>query len=132
MVGTERVDGLTGTAVGARVGFSGRVRVRRPRLAASERPATKEPEVLLTPTLDPAVVGEFPHTVGCVTNVGGQLSHAAIVAREMGYPVVCLPGCTETLRDGDYVEVTPAGQVTIDRPATSAGTGTWQAQKATG
>jgi pyruvate,water dikinase len=41
-----------------------------------------------------------------VTDVGGALSHAAVVAREFGVPAVS--GCgvaMTTLKDGDLVEV---------------------------
>jgi pyruvate,water dikinase len=41
-----------------------------------------------------------------VTDQGGALSHAAIVAREIGLP--CVTGCqnaTSTIRTGDRVEV---------------------------
>lgn len=41
-----------------------------------------------------------------VTNEGGIICHAAIVARELGKP--CIVGtkiATKVLKDGDYVEV---------------------------
>jgi phosphoenolpyruvate synthase/pyruvate phosphate dikinase len=41
-----------------------------------------------------------------VADVGGALSHAALVAREFGIPAVCGTGtATELLRDGEIVEV---------------------------
>jgi pyruvate,water dikinase len=37
---------------------------------------------------------------------GSLLSHAAIVARELGIPaIVSVPGVTRWLRDGDWVEM---------------------------
>jgi pyruvate,water dikinase len=37
---------------------------------------------------------------------GSLLSHAAIVARELGIPaIVSLPGLTRWLKDGDWVEM---------------------------
>ena len=48
----------------------------------------------------------FTIAAAVVTDVGGPLSHAAVVAREFGVPAVV--GCDvalETLRDGDLVEV---------------------------
>jgi pyruvate,water dikinase len=41
-----------------------------------------------------------------VVEIGGQLSHAAVVARELGIPCVMgIPGVTRGLRDGDLVRV---------------------------
>jgi phosphohistidine swiveling domain-containing protein len=49
---------------------------------------TTGPLVLLVDTLYPEVVQFFPQIVGVVTRTGGLLSHAAIMAREAGLPVV--------------------------------------------
>ena len=45
--------------------------------------------------------------------MGGALSHAAIVARELDYPVLVLPGCFETIADGDLVEVAADGSMEL-------------------
>lgn len=48
----------------------------------------------------------FTIAAAVVTDVGGALSHAAVVAREFGVPAVV--GCSvalETLRDGEMIEV---------------------------
>jgi phosphohistidine swiveling domain-containing protein len=48
----------------------------------------------------------FPSALGVIVERGSLLSHAAIVARELGIPaVVSLPGVTGWLRDGDWVEM---------------------------
>ena len=48
----------------------------------------------------------FPSARGVLVERGSLLSHAAIVARELGIPaVVSLPGVTRWLRDGDWVEM---------------------------
>jgi len=48
----------------------------------------------------------FPSARGILVERGSLLSHAAIVARELGIPaVVSLPGVTRWLRDGDWVEM---------------------------
>ena len=50
-----------------------------------------------------------------VTETGGVLSHAAIVARERGIPaVVGVPGAMTRLRDGEYVTVD--GSAGVVRP----------------
>ena len=72
-------------------------------------------EVLVAKHLDPELVGHFPSSVGCLADMGGALSHAAIVARELDYPVLVLSGCSSTVHDGDQIEVSADGIVTISR-----------------
>lgn len=46
----------------------------------------------------------FPLLSGLVTELGGLISHGAVVAREYGLPcVVNVPGATETLHTGDMI-----------------------------
>lgn len=46
----------------------------------------------------------FPLLGGVVTEIGGLLSHGAVVAREYGLPaIVGLPGVTEFVKSGDIV-----------------------------
>jgi len=116
---TERT-GLRGIMLGRSQGFAGRVRLRssdqsQQGLAASVD-TPHEPIVLVTATLEPEIVGQFANTVGCITDVGGRLSHAAIVARELGYPVLTLAATTRTLHEGDWVEVSDTGRVQV-RPS---------------
>jgi pyruvate,water dikinase len=48
----------------------------------------------------------FPSASALIVERGSLLSHAAIVARELGIPaVVSVPGVTRWLADGDEVEV---------------------------
>jgi phosphohistidine swiveling domain-containing protein len=63
-------------------------------------------EVLVTSTTNVGWTPLFPRSAAIVTDVGAQLSHAAIVARELGIPAVV--GCrdaTMRLRTGDRVRV---------------------------
>jgi len=56
----------------------------------------------------------FPRAAAVVTNVGAPLSHAAIVARELGIPAVV--GCgnaTMRLHTGDWVRV-DGGRGTVE------------------
>ena len=63
-------------------------------------------DVLVTPTTDTAWTPLFLDAAAVVTELGGSLSHAAIVARELGVPaVVNVEGATTFLRDGDRVRV---------------------------
>jgi pyruvate,water dikinase len=63
-------------------------------------------EILVTALTDIAWTTLFPRAAAVVTDVGAPLSHAAIVARELGIPAVV--GCgdaTMRLRTGDLVRV---------------------------
>lgn len=103
--------GLHGKMVSVRKGFSG---VARQVAGIVGKPLTGD-EVLITPHLSPELVGHFTTSAGCVSDMGGALSHAAIVARELDYPVLVLAGASTTLRDGDLVEVSAEGVVSIRR-----------------
>jgi pyruvate,water dikinase len=54
-----------------------------------------------------------------VTEEGGALSHAAVLARELALPaVIGVPGILATIGDGDEVELDPvAGTVRVLAPA---------------
>jgi pyruvate,water dikinase len=63
-------------------------------------------EILVAPLTDPAWTPLFLAASAVVVDVGAMLSHAAIVARELGIPaVVSVEGASAVLRDGDEVEV---------------------------
>ena len=62
--------------------------------------------ILVAEHTDPGWILVFPSARGILVERGSLLSHAAIVARELGIPaVVSLPGVTRWLRDGDWVEM---------------------------
>ena len=62
--------------------------------------------VLVAEHTDPGWIMVFPSALGVLVERGSLLSHAAIVARELGIPaVVSVPGLTRWLRDGDWVEM---------------------------
>jgi pyruvate,water dikinase len=64
------------------------------------------PVVLATRMTDPAWSGLFRRLTAVVTELGGVISHAAIVARENGLPaVVGVTGITLAVRDGQRLRV---------------------------
>jgi len=64
------------------------------------------PVVLVTRLTDPAWSSLFRRLSAVVTELGGVISHAAIVARENGLPaVVGIPEATRRIRDGQQVRV---------------------------
>jgi pyruvate,water dikinase len=63
-------------------------------------------DVLVARTTMPAWTPLFAAACALVTETGGVLSHAAVVAREYGIPAVLnVAGATRLLRDGQLVEV---------------------------
>ena len=55
---------------------------------------------------DPGWTPLFLKVGGVVVELGGMLSHGAVVAREYGLPaVVNVPGATTVLKDGQMVTV---------------------------
>lgn len=71
----------------------------------------EEGDVLVAHATDPSWTPLFVRAGAIVVEEGGPLSHAAIVARELGKPAVLnVPGIVSRLRDG-------AGEVTIDGTA---------------
>ncbi|MFH1188257.1 MAG: PEP/pyruvate-binding domain-containing protein [bacterium] len=63
-------------------------------------------EILVTDHTDPGWTPIFVTISGIVTNTGGLLSHAAIVAREYGLPaVVNVPNATQRIKDGEQIIV---------------------------
>jgi phosphoenolpyruvate synthase/pyruvate phosphate dikinase len=63
-------------------------------------------KILVTETTVPEMVPLMSRSIAIVTNIGGLLSHAAIVSRELGLP--CIIGtktATQVFKDGDMVEV---------------------------
>jgi pyruvate,water dikinase len=72
-------------------------------------------EVLVCPITSPAWAPIFPKVKGVVTDIGGVMSHAAIVCREYGLPAVVGTGrATAQIRTGQSIRVDGStGVVTI-------------------
>jgi rifampicin phosphotransferase len=72
-------------------------------------------DILIAPQTDPGWTPLFMTAGGVVVNVGGQISHAIIVSRELGLPcVVSVTDATARIPDGALIEVNgDTGQVTI-------------------
>ncbi|XP_050043365.1 rifampicin phosphotransferase-like [Dermacentor andersoni] len=63
-------------------------------------------DILITTATDTGWTPYFPLLAGVVTEIGGPLSHGAVVAREYGLPcVVGIEGVTTMLTSGDYVQL---------------------------
>jgi pyruvate,water dikinase len=63
-------------------------------------------DVLVAAYTDPTWTPMLELASGLVLEAGGQLSHGAIVARELGIPaLVNVTGATHAIRDGDTVRL---------------------------
>jgi pyruvate,water dikinase len=79
-------------------------------------PTALEPgDILVAPYTDPSWTPLFMTAGAVVVDVGGQISHAVIVSRELGLPcVVSATGATEAIPQGATVEVNgDTGVVTV-------------------
>ncbi len=87
--------------------------IRHPR----EGTALQRGEVLVAPSTDPAWTPLFLRASAVVMEVGGYLSHGAIVAREYGIPaVVNVAGAMELLKDGQMLNVDgDSGKVRVEK-----------------
>jgi pyruvate,water dikinase len=82
---------------------TGRARVTR---TLEEGAALQPGEVLIAPFTDPGWTPLFAVAAAVVTDLGGVLSHGAIVAREYGIPaVVNTRHATARIRTGQIVTV---------------------------
>ena len=97
-----------GVSSGIVEGFA---RVVRSPLEARIQPG----EILIAPFTDPGWTPLFIHTKGMVLEVGGMLTHGAIVAREYGIPaVVGVNEAMERIKTGDLLRVNgDKGLVTV-------------------
>jgi pyruvate,water dikinase len=131
--GTYRRDALpSGALVGLPVS-TGTVEGRA-RVILDLAEAVLEPgDILVTEHTDPSWSPLFVSVVGLVTEVGGLMTHGAVVAREYGLPaVVGVERATQLIEDGQrirvngtdgYIEVLESSSPSRRRPADTGGEG---------
>ena len=103
-IGTSWADETTMVGIPASPGQkTGRARVvMSPREAVRLEPG----DILVTRATDPGWTPVFSVIGGAVIEIGGMLSHGAIVAREYGLPaVVNVPQATQRIQDGQTITV---------------------------
>ena len=128
VVGRDGAPVVTAPAVGngALVGIpasGGQVRgTARIVLTIGEAGRIQPGDILVTRATDPGWTPVFPLVDGLVLEIGGQLSHGAIVAREYGIPaVVNVADATLRIRDDQSLLVDgTSGRVYIEDGATEA------------
>jgi len=95
-------DELQGTGASAGV-VRGPARVA---LGSDDFERIQRGDIIVCPSSNPSWVPVFTIAAGLVTNTGGVLAHAAVVAREFGLPaVVGVAGATDKIADGRMVEI---------------------------
>ncbi|GIU91143.1 MAG: hypothetical protein KatS3mg011_0049 [Acidimicrobiia bacterium] len=109
--GTETGDAIEGVPGSPGVA-EGRARVL---FSASELSEVQPGEILVCPITAPAWGPVFGTIAAAVSDIGGIMSHAAIVSREYGLPAVVGTGrATKLIKTGDLVRVDGnTGKVTI-------------------
>ena len=77
----------------------------------------KEGEILVAPTTSPSWAPAFQKIKGVITDVGGIMSHAAIVCREYGMPAVVGTGqATSIIKSGMKIKLNgDTGRIYIER-----------------
>lgn len=95
---------LAGVAVSSGI-IEGRARV----ILNIEDANIEEGDILVTTFTDPSWTPVFVSIKGLVTEVGGMMTHGAVVAREYGLPaVVSVENATKLIKDGQRIRVNGA------------------------
>jgi len=76
-------------------------------------------DILVVSVIDPGMAPLFGVAAGLVAEMGGTLSHGAIIAREYGLPAVAnVPGITAKLKEGDRISLdAERGEIIIQEQA---------------
>lgn len=111
LTGSSDATKLEGMAASPGV-VEGRARVIR---SANDLGLIEEGEILVTPVTAPSWAPVFGKIRATVTDIGGMMSHAAIVCREYGLPAVTGTGtASSTIKTGQMLRVDgTTGEVTI-------------------
>lgn len=82
---------------------------------AADLASVEEGEIMVCPATSPAWASVFPKLAAAVSDVGGMMSHTAIVCREYGLPAVVGTGhAVSTIKTGQRIKVDgSAGTVTL-------------------
>jgi pyruvate,water dikinase len=95
------VDAIVGLPVSAGV-VEGRARV----IFNIENADLEDGDILITPYTDPSWTPLFVSIKGLVTEVGGVMTHGAVIAREYGLPaIVGVEKATQRIKDGQQIRV---------------------------
>jgi rifampicin phosphotransferase len=111
---------MNGTFLQGLAASGGRVRGTA-RIVRSVQEATllTSDDILVTQATDPGWTAVFPLVSGIVLEIGGQLSHGAIIAREYAIPaVINVQGAMQRIHEGQTITVDgTSGRVYLDEVA---------------
>ncbi|MCP9472771.1 MAG: PEP-utilizing enzyme [Nitrospira sp.] len=110
----DRSDLLSGVPISAGIA-TGPVRVLR---SPNDWASVQAGEILVIPVIDPGLAPLFGIAGGVIAEMGGTLSHGAIIAREYGIPTVAnVRGACSLLKDGHIVRLDAGtGTVRLTQP----------------
>lgn len=88
-------------------------------LSPEDAKKVRKGDILVAPVIDPGMAPLLGLAAGLVVEMGGTLSHGAIIAREYGLPAIAnVRGVTRHLKDGELVAVdATAGEIRRLDPA---------------
>jgi phosphohistidine swiveling domain-containing protein len=105
--------GVRGTRVSGSSVVQGRARLVAPADAENGNPIAvlEEGDIIVSSMVHPAWLPYFRHAGGFVCEVGGWLSHTAIVAREFNLPMIVGTRGLRTIVDGSLIRLHPDGTI---------------------
>ncbi|MGH7166893.1 MAG: PEP-utilizing enzyme, partial [Nitrospiraceae bacterium] len=102
----EGADRKIGTARGLPISAGYAEGPARLLLRPEDAEKVRHGDILVVPVIDPGMAPLFGLAAGLIVEMGGTLSHGAIIAREYGIPAIAnIPRVTLLLRDGERVAV---------------------------
>ena len=103
-----QLGSVRGDLVAGQAPIRGRARI----VNTGDLAPLEDGEILITRFIHPSWAPAFPRLTGVVTEVGGWLSHAAILAREYNVPtIVGARGVLDAVVTGDDVQLNPDGSI---------------------
>lgn len=104
--GVYRREDLPAGAIAGAAVSSGVVEGRARVILDLEKADLEEGDILVTTFTDPSWTPVFVSIKGLVTEVGGLMTHGAVIAREYGLPaVVGVDNATKLIEDGQRIRV---------------------------
>lgn len=102
----QGAEGLTDAMRGTPVSRGVVVGLARVARTVAEAELIEPDEILVVPSTDIGWAPYFLRAAGLASEIGGTISHGAVVARESGVPmIVNLPGATARFRTGDKLRL---------------------------
>ncbi|MDJ1468849.1 PEP-utilizing enzyme [Cytophagaceae bacterium DM2B3-1] len=106
ITGKYKRDNLLDRALVGLAVSSGTIEGRARVVSAIEEANLEEGDILVTTFTDPSWTPLFVSIKGLVTEVGGLMTHGAVIAREYGLPAVSgVENATKRMKDGQRIRV---------------------------